>query len=218
MNFNRLATLILFFCAAAFISCVAYRYIAPIQTFSHEIHEKPVVREKMDCFTCHNVTIDEADVAKRVEMLKQTLKDTPDKRFIRGVCHKCHIDEDTKVIDAPFKCLVCHQGSDKVVPDSHNGDWKRTHATSIKDAGIDGIYYDGVYKDGKKARFACSTCHEESFCVNCHIVRDFPRAKMHPRTFRIAHVAAAAADPASCGTCHSVAFCSDCHKSGKRRR
>ncbi len=212
MNFNKLIPLILILSISLLYSCVAYRYTSPTKSFNHELHETVVVDEKMDCFSCHNVTINEPDMAKRVELLKWTLKEAEDKRFIPGTCHKCHIDMATRVPEAPNRCLTCHHDMDRIKPSSHNADWKRTHAISIKDAGINGVYYDGIYKDGKKAMFACSTCHDEYFCVDCHTVRDFAKAKMHPRTYKIAHVSAAAADPASCGTCHSTAFCADCHR------
>jgi len=212
MTSGKLIPLILLLFATLFYSCVAFRYVQPTSIFNHELHEKEVVKQRMDCFSCHNVIIDEPDIAKRVELLKQTLKDSPDKRFIQGTCHKCHVDMMTKVLEAPNRCQGCHHDMDRIIPRSHNADWVRTHAISIKDAGINGVYYDGFYKDGKKAMFACSTCHDEFFCVDCHTARDFARIKMHPRTYKIAHVSAAVADPASCGTCHTTSFCSDCHR------
>jgi hypothetical protein len=215
MNFKLIIPLVILILAAFLYSCVAFRYPAPITTFNHEIHAPSVVEEKMDCFSCHNIVIDEPDIVKRVELLKWSLKEAEDKRFFPGICHKCHVDLDSKVLEATAKCLICHHEVDKILPSSHNGDWKRTHAISTKDAGINGIYYDGMYKDGKKAAFACSTCHEQSYCVDCHTVRNFARVKMHPRTYKIAHVAAGIADPASCGTCHSRAFCIDCHRRNK---
>jgi hypothetical protein len=57
----------------------------------------------------------------------------------------------------------------------------------------------------------CQSCHDQRFCVDCHSARDTAKRVMHPRTFRVSHVAAAYADPASCGSCHSTRFCGDCH-------
>ena len=56
----------------------------------------------------------------------------------------------------------------------------------------------------------CSTCHAESFCVQCH---DGPfNGGYHPPQFVARHKAQAFGQDAECATCHNTqAFCRSCH-------
>ncbi|MEQ1854956.1 MAG: hypothetical protein ABL963_00720 [Longimicrobiales bacterium] len=57
---------------------------------------------------------------------------------------------------------------------------------------------------------SCSTCHVESFCVDCH---DAPmQGGYHPVAFLSRHAASAFGRDAECSTCHNTqAFCRECH-------
>lgn len=193
------------------LSCAAYKYVPPYKHFDHEKHNDSVAQEKMDCFSCHNVTVTEKDPQKRIELLKKTLKESDDKRFVEGTCHKCHVDKDTRVENGTDNCRACHDDLRSVMPDDHKGLWVNMHGDAAKE-----VWYDGGFK--KKAERSkltnyptCDNCHSQWFCVDCHTSRDLAKAKMHPRTFRTAHVAAAVADPASCSSCHTTRYCRDCH-------
>lgn len=176
--------------------CVAYKYIAPYQTFNHESHETALLQNGMDCFSCHKVDVDEKDPLKRLEKLVQMLKESDDKRFTdKELCHKCHRDVLTKRDDAPARCVVCHDNLREILPSDHEGLWKATH-------GVKAQVSDKI----------CMDCHDKWYCADCHTATDMSETKMHPRTFKIAHVAAAITDPQSCGTCHNSSFCLDCHR------
>jgi hypothetical protein len=57
----------------------------------------------------------------------------------------------------------------------------------------------------------CTTCHVETFCVECH---DGPAdGGYHPTGFVARHSADAFGRSADCATCHSTqAFCRECHE------
>ena len=174
--------------------CVAYRYVTPYNTYNHEQHENALLARDMDCFSCHVVDVDERDPLKRLQKLKEMLKEDNHKKFDTKLCHQCHIDEKTKQEEAPTRCRLCHENLNEILPSDHQGFWKNTHAVAAQ------------VSDAK-----CLECHDRWYCADCHTARDMSRARMHPRAFRIAHVAAASVDPASCSSCHSSAFCRDCH-------
>jgi hypothetical protein len=56
---------------------------------------------------------------------------------------------------------------------------------------------------------SCATCHQESFCVDCH---DAPRGGYHPPDFTSRHAADAFARDFECANCHDAqVFCRACH-------
>ena len=57
---------------------------------------------------------------------------------------------------------------------------------------------------------SCATCHQDSFCVDCH---DGPvGGGYHPSNFVVRHAASAFGRDAECSNCHNaLAFCRECH-------
>lgn len=58
----------------------------------------------------------------------------------------------------------------------------------------------------------CSSCHMETFCVDCHDGPVNPQMEYHPANFVLRHSAEAWASVTECAECHSrEVFCRDCH-------
>jgi predicted CXXCH cytochrome family protein len=58
----------------------------------------------------------------------------------------------------------------------------------------------------------CSSCHVESFCVDCHDGPVNPQSDYHPANFVMRHGAESWASVMECAECHSTeVFCRDCH-------
>ena len=57
---------------------------------------------------------------------------------------------------------------------------------------------------------ACSTCHTQTYCADCHDAQRSPG--YHPQGFALRHAAAAGSQTMECSTCHNTAaFCLQCH-------
>ncbi|MDR2884148.1 MAG: hypothetical protein LBV09_03475 [Deferribacteraceae bacterium] len=213
MRFKQILVILVPLLTIAF-GCAAYNYVAPYKQFDHEKHEMPIVQQGKDCFFCHDVTIAEKDQVKRVLILRNMLKESDEKKFVEGTCHTCHIDRNVEIKEGakgPSDCYVCHDDLRSVMPDDHNGLWVDSHGNAAKE-----VWYDGAWNpksdEAKSLSYpTCDSCHAQWFCADCHTARDLGKSEMHPRTFKTAHVAAAAVDPASCSSCHTARYCRDCH-------
>lgn len=57
---------------------------------------------------------------------------------------------------------------------------------------------------------ACSTCHTQSYCADCHDAQRAPG--YHPQGFALRHAASAGSQSMECSNCHNTAaFCRQCH-------
>lgn len=57
---------------------------------------------------------------------------------------------------------------------------------------------------------ACSTCHTQNYCADCHDAQTAPG--YHPAGFALRHAAAAGSQSMECSNCHNTAaFCRQCH-------
>lgn len=105
-------------------------------------------------------------------------------------------------------CNECHR--DAGVPPNHEVGWNELHrVVAVKELAN------------------CGTCHDQSFCQDCHFGGGTDRSlhvsttkstgpdympRSHRSDWREIHPIAAADRPASCARCHqSPSFCADCH-------
>ncbi len=105
----------------------------------------------------------------------------------------------------PNECTECHQGSD-VMP-NHGAFWMKEHRLSAQ-----------------KASSNCADCHQQSFCLDCHVGGGIEsdlksslsrRGEYMPKTHRSdylsIHSIKATDNPQNCYRCHESSFCTDCH-------
>lgn len=103
-------------------------------------------------------------------------------------CHGNGATEHLAVGENP--CEYCHTDP----APGHTPDFKTQHGTAA--AGL----------------LDCSSCHKETFCLDCHDGPVNPTFQYHPANFVMRHGAESWASPVECAECHSrEAFCRDCH-------
>jgi hypothetical protein len=196
---------------------------------------KPAAAEL--CAKCHtdpNITISTHAQAKMV-IPDPNINFAHKSHVDAGVaCVKCHNNVPKKGVatrdDYPTmdRCIACHQQegistdcktchfvlpSGKLQLEFHEGKLspQRLHAFAIHDAEFEKDHAAAVKRDKEY----CSSCHMESFCVQCHdgVGRTM---RYHPGDWLSVHFMKAKQDETRCQSCHRVqTFCIDCHvKSG----
>ncbi len=127
-------------------------------------------------------------------------------------CATCHVEEAQSIVPDKKVCLQCHDEDFARKVDypslaSHGPLWAFQHRAQAKGGAID-----------------CSRCHEQNFCLECHIdgradeQGEFGNnlANVHRGDFQVSHPIAARTDPQLCNSCHEAKFCSDCHDTFNR--
>ncbi len=160
-------------------------------------HTEHIERVKEDCTVCHK-SLPEPLVTQVKAPSMNTCLDCHehDEHWAKGECSTCHVD----LHKYPLKPIANF---------SHRGDWLKNHSAEARSAGA-----------------SCETCHEQSFCSECHSKTDAKkidtilpertdRAFIHRHDFLGRHPVEAKADESSCQRCHGTDFCQSCHlKSG----
>lgn len=103
------------------------------------------------------------------------------------------------------ECSECHKGSG-VLP-NHGAFWTKEHRLPAQ-----------------KASANCADCHQQSFCLDCHvgggIEPDLKRSlsrrgeympKTHRSDYVSIHSMKATDNPQNCYRCHESSFCTECH-------
>ena len=156
-------------------------------------HAEHIERVKEDCTACHKTLPNPFRLEGQAPKME--------------ACLSCHVHQEQ--YDAG-KCEVCHKDLNqyrlKPTGDfSHRGDWTKRHALEARTAGA-----------------TCSTCHEQTFCSECHaktvatridyiLPERVDRSFIHRNDFVSRHMVEARADEASCQRCHGLNFCQACH-------
>ncbi len=117
-------------------------------------------------------------------------------------CAKCHRADAMDIAPEAGVCDDCHDKGymDQVeIParTTHGGFWYRDHKVSARQPGSN-----------------CRTCHEETFCLDCHkagFADQQGKINIHRSDFRVTHPILARADGRACTSCHEPEFCTDCH-------
>jgi len=157
-------------------------------------HADHIERTKEDCKICH-------------QQLPNPLRTTTMKPSMDAClgCHEHRNDYDRG------NCKKCHTNLERyplapIADFSHQGNYTATH---MDDA-----------RSGADRR---ATCHEQSFCAECHartapmrielkypehVDRDF----IHRGDYVGRHAVDAQAEPATCRRCHGSSFCDSCHR------
>jgi hypothetical protein len=120
-------------------------------------------------------------------------------------CTQCH---QHKEAFNQSRCGQCHLDLTRyslhpISLYSHQGDFLRDH--------------------GRAANASCATCHDQTFCADCHARTVSTRIEIHEpervdrrfvhrNDFLGRHSVEARFDGASCRRCHGSSFCADCHQ------
>jgi len=137
-------------------------------------------------------------------------------------CFRCHDGAHVKVVDGvatdkviPSTCSTCHTfpqvGTEVtglqlgVPPDSHKDKlFVFSHKSSVASV-------DEAFDPKAPANASCSTCHQRSYCENCHnsgavkVTHD-EMLYNHAQSVKKSSLNA-------CGYCHQPVYCSTCHSS-----
>jgi hypothetical protein len=157
-------------------------------------HAEHLERTKDDCKTCHTSFPEPLRTPAMKPQMAACLSCHEHRSdYDQGKCAKCHLDL-TRYPLAPIADF------------SHAGNYVRTHMD-----------------DARSGADRCATCHEQSFCADCHartvpmkielklperVDADF----IHRGDYIGRHVADAQAEPATCRRCHGSSFCDSCHR------
>lgn len=191
-------------------------------SIDHEVHE----REGVGCTVCHNrIAHNENFDLKLTD--PQTGKPNRKHEVFTSMaaCFRCHEQGDGG--RAPGTCSACHTKGFELRPASHleKAFYPIGHAQLAKEemsatprpakAATDTTHGGGAAESEGMLSLPpvssidyCSTCHEKTFCSDCHGV-EMP----HPSTFKKEHGRIGKSAPKSCVRCHGDAnrFCDDCH-------
>jgi hypothetical protein len=159
-------------------------------------HAKHIDLVNEDCSRCHARL---PDRAAPVGTITPTM----------NACRSCHVHEQEY---RDGRCDACHTDLTryplKPVSDfAHNANFGRDHARAARAAAA-----------------KCATCHDATYCADCHATTTHPRIELklpervdadfiHRNDFLGRHSVEAHADPASCRRCHGTSFCTGCHES-----
>ncbi|MCX6640381.1 MAG: hypothetical protein NTW14_07870 [bacterium] len=106
------------------------------------------------------------------------------------ICTDCH-----RSSNGPLECSKCHGPGPITPPLDHLQDWRRVHGAVAQ---VD---------PGK-----CSTCHEESYCQDCHEGSNVT-ANIHPLNWVQTHSFSAKGQEDDCLVCHQTRDqCVSCHR------
>jgi hypothetical protein len=127
-------------------------------------------------------------------------------------CVTCHVEDTQSIVPGKQVCEECHDADfakDVDYPSltSHGPLWAFQHRAEAKGQAIN-----------------CSQCHEQNYCLECHIdgradeMNELGNnlANVHRSDFQVSHPVAARTDPQLCSSCHENSFCVDCHDSFNR--
>jgi hypothetical protein len=167
----------------------------PNLNFNHRAH----VGRSIDCRQCHD-SVHGKDMATREDL-------PPMER-----CLECHGLSVASSGDARGDCLVCHLSNDgrHMVTRFDTGSMLPPRWLQGADHGPGWIERHSVVAAADST--FCSSCHEESECVECHDGRVRPR-RVHPNDWLSLHSTAARQGSPTCTDCHrQQTFCLGCHQ------
>ena len=150
-------------------------------------------------------------------------------------CFRCH-EQATGTKSPPGQCFVCHTNDFDTLPATHKRDgffpkghgqialaeekrapWMNAvEATAGAQGGAKEkpVSEEEKYKGENLKKVEeinlCSTCHQKSFCTDCHGV---PMPHPDPAVWDKNHGVFGRANPQVCAKCHGIGvdFCSNCH-------
>jgi hypothetical protein len=161
--------------------------------FDHRLHDEPM---RGECVTCHASQSSQASLADFDVHL-------PPMATCTDECHAAEMRQ--------LRCVPCHvdlheYALAEIAIYRHPTGFLRGHAAAAR-----------------TEQTLCTSCHEPSFCEDCHMSAPSPialelveptnvtRHFVHRGDFRSRHALEARMEQGTCLRCHGVPFCDDCH-------
>jgi nitrate/TMAO reductase-like tetraheme cytochrome c subunit len=196
---------------------------APTMETCYTCHDGEQASSK--CSTCHvtlgerrSVTFDPEWVAAHREEVQHSGAQECRRCHQDAFCDRCHREANPHTRDwterhperargNPEPCLTCHAAPGEPPPEdiSDLAFCRACHSVRREHSGTDWASRHGGESLADPA--ACTQCHEESWCSDCHSL-----TRPHPAEWRIRHVAEASRDQEGCTVCHTRTFCDACHR------
>ncbi|RJQ32133.1 MAG: hypothetical protein C4562_03640 [Actinobacteria bacterium] len=136
------------------------------------------------CSTCHKEPIHQSGKVNRPTM---------------NFCFSCHgLGHSKQGLVAGEQCSLCHTAGFELRPPTHFApNWKNAHKSKVNES-----------------LFECLTCHQKSFCQNCHMASKVKlKGQLPPNKQKTKHdTGHYQPKNADCTICHNDAFCVKCHK------
>lgn len=186
-------------------------------------------KEKGNCGFCHQAADAPATYARREVALTMSHQKHLELEAIGEDCRKCHLElpEPGRPVAAPpmASCTGCHRHEEEYAAGGCQAchlDLTRYPLRPITTFSHRGDYLVAHVGDARARGAACATCHEQTFCAECHsrtapmriaalLPERVDRAFIHRGDFVGRHAIEASADPATCSRCHGQSFCQECH-------
>lgn len=161
---------------------------------NHKIHTD----RNIGCESCHGA-VQELDLATREQLPR-----------MKG-CFGCHGMSGPNQGNAKSDCVVCHEP----LPDgriiSAYPDGKLLPPRWLGNLEHTADFIERHKSAAANNSRACSTCHTETFCTDCHDGRIRPRS-IHPNDYLSLHPTEARLESSRCSSCHQEQqFCQPCH-------
>lgn len=156
-------------------------------------HAEHIERVKEDCTVCHKTLPQPLRTEGMAPKMEACLGcHEHEEQFKAGKCETCHLD----LSRYPLKPVAAF---------SHRNDWLHGHS-----------------EEARSGAESCATCHEQTFCSECHaktqglrvdqkVPERVDRAFIHRNDFASRHSVEASANEAMCQRCHGTDFCQSCH-------
>ena len=164
-------------------------------TSNHKVHAE----RNIGCESCHGA-VQEVELATREQLPRMKgcfgchAMSGPGKGNARSDCETCHVKVPAGQIQVSFT-------AGKLLPPRWMGNLEHT-ADFIE-------RHKRVAADNSQA---CSSCHREDFCTDCHDGRVRPR-NVHANDYLSLHAVEARLDSPHCASCHQQQqFCLPCHQ------
>jgi len=207
----------------------------------HKVHEEKAV----ECGICHNRVAHNEDFKLTLTDPETGKPNRKHANFMTmTACFRCHTQTgESGGLEAPGECAACHPADFELKPPSHlvKGFFPEGHAklaqaevkrvqsfeaSAPAESGSEQPATEGG--EGSEATEElgpslppvesineCYTCHNESFCTDCH---GLPMP--HPDDFLKGHGELGKTIPAKCANCHGdpKLFCDECHHGSSMER
>ncbi len=160
----------------------------------HKSGEKPVLLARIDNYSAnfnHSKHIEQGFKCNDCHAGIEKKSATNECRHLPKMakCMTCHeTPEESK------GCYLCHNEKEELKPNDHTELWTSNHGSFHESGGN-----------------ACSACHTESFCTECHLGENLFN-ESHPPEFILTHSVSYMMRESDCVNCHNgYDFCIDCH-------
>lgn len=158
--------------------------ISRIENYSPKFSHQLHLEAKLECLDCHS------------GIKKRTAPSAALNLPAMSDCISCHSAKSVSV-----ECSTCHLPGEKLKPASHTMNFIHSHSDIAKN-----------HTDEFSANKTCATCHQQSFCQECHEGENIDQTS-HPLNYAFTHALDAQSKEKDCSSCHQDRqFCISCHR------